>query len=212
MATTTPNAKLRHNEYYGQQSTLDELYERSLHGAKFNKLYEKIVEENNILLAYRNIKANTGSKTEGTDGKTIKNIASMTNEQVIVMVRRRLNNYSPQSVRRVEILKDNGKLRPLGIPTMSDRLIQQCILQILEPVCEAKFHNHSFGFRPNKSAKEAVLKCKEYIDAGYRWAVDIDLRSFISISTTKCKCCRLIILSIVALACSVLRLGLKPKL
>ena len=68
MATTTANTKLRHNEYYGQQSNFDELYERSLNGAKFNKLYEKIVEENNILLAYRNIKANTGSKTEGTDG------------------------------------------------------------------------------------------------------------------------------------------------
>lgn len=95
MATTTTNTKLRHNEYYGQQSTFDELYERSLSGAKCNKLYEKIVEENNILLAYRNIKANTGSKTEGTDGKTIKDIAGMTNEQVILMVRGRLNKYSP---------------------------------------------------------------------------------------------------------------------
>ena len=97
MATTTANAKLRHNEYYGQQSTLDELYERSLKGAKFNKLYEKIVEENNILLAYRNIKANTGSKTEGTDGLTIKDIADMTNQQVITMVKRRLKHYTPQS-------------------------------------------------------------------------------------------------------------------
>jgi len=68
MATITTNTKLRHNEYYGQQSTFDKLYERSLNGAKFNKLYDKIVAENNILLAYRNIKANTGSKTEGTDG------------------------------------------------------------------------------------------------------------------------------------------------
>jgi len=81
MATTTANTKLRHNEYYGQQSILDELYERSLKGAKFNKLYEKIVEENNILLAYRNIKANTGSKTEGTDGLTIKDIAGMTTKK-----------------------------------------------------------------------------------------------------------------------------------
>jgi retron-type reverse transcriptase len=120
MATTTANAKLRHNEYYGQQSTLDELYERSLNGAKFHKLYEKIIEESNILLAYRNIKANTGSKTKGTDGKTIQDIAVMTNEQAVTMVRGRLEKYVPQSVRRVEILKDNGKMRPLGIPTISD--------------------------------------------------------------------------------------------
>jgi len=155
------------------------LYERSLHGAKFNKLYEKIVEKSNILLAYRNIKANTGSKTEGTDGKTIKNIASMTNEQVIVMVRRRLNNYSPQSVRRVEILKDNGKLRPLGIPTMSDRLIQQCILQILEPVCEAKFHNYSFGFRPNRSTEHATATMNRMINLQHlHFVVDIDIKGF----------------------------------
>jgi len=179
MATTTANAKLRHNEYYGQQSTLDELYERSLKGAKFNKLYDKIVEENNILLAYRNIKANTGSKTKGTDGKTIKDIADMTNEQVIAMVRGRLKNYVPQSVRRVEILKDNGKLRPLGIPTMSDRLIQQCILQIFEPICEAKFHNHSYGFRPNRSTEHAKAAMHRMINLQHlHFVVDIDIRGF----------------------------------
>ena len=131
------------------------MYKRSLNSAKFNKLYDKIEGEENILLAYRNIKANTGSKTKGTDGKTIHDIAVMTNEHVIAMVRGRLGKYLPQSVRRVEIPKPNGKLRPLGIPTISDRLIQQCILQILEPICEAKFHNHSFGFRPNRSTEHA---------------------------------------------------------
>jgi group II intron reverse transcriptase/maturase len=179
MATTTANAKLRHNEYYGQQSTLDELYERSLNGAKFNKLYEKIVEENNILLAYRNIKANAGSKTEGTDGVTIKDISAMTNEQVIAMVRGRLKNYAPQSVRRVEILKDNGKLRPLGIPTMSERLIQQCILQILEPICEAKFHNHSFGFRSNRSTEHALSTMLRMINLQHlHFVVDLDIKGF----------------------------------
>lgn len=179
MATTTANTKLRHNEYYGQQSTLDELYERSLKGARFNKLYDKIVGESNILLAYRNIKANTGSKTKGTDGKTIQDIAGMTNEQVITMVRTRLKKYIPQSVRRVEIKKDNGKMRPLGIPTMSDRLIQQCILQILEPICEAKFHNHSFGFRPNRSAEHAKAMMDKMINIqSLHFVVDIDIKSF----------------------------------
>jgi retron-type reverse transcriptase len=177
MATTTANAKLRHNEYYGQQSTFDELYKRSLNGAKFNKLYGKIVDEGNILLAYRNIKSNTGSATKGTDGKTIQDIAKMTNEQVVAMVRRRLRKYIPQSVRRVEILKDNGKVRPLGIPTMSDRLIQQCILQILEPVCEAKFHNHSFGFRPNRSAEHAKATMDRMINLQLlHFVVDIDIK------------------------------------
>lgn len=88
MATKTVNAKLRHNEYYGQQCVLDELYERSLRGANFYRLYEKIIQDNNILLAYRNIKANTGSTTKGTDGKTIQDIAVMTNEQVVAMVQR----------------------------------------------------------------------------------------------------------------------------
>ena len=179
MATTTANAKLHNNEYYGQQSILDELYERSLNGAKFNKLYGKIVEANNILLAYRNIKANAGSKTEGTDGVTIKDISAMTNEQVIAMVRGRLKNYAPQSVRRVEILKDNGKLRPLGIPTMSERLIQQCILQILEPICEAKFHNHSFGFRSNRSTEHALSTMLRMINLQHlHFVVDLDIKGF----------------------------------
>ncbi|KGK91258.1 hypothetical protein DP73_04660 [Desulfosporosinus sp. HMP52] len=114
MAPTTENTKLRHNEYYGQQSTLDELYDKRLDGAKFNNQTKKIVEENNILLAYRNIKANKGSKTKGTDGLTIKDISDRTNHQVIKMVKGRLRHYRPQSISRVEILKDNGKLRPLG--------------------------------------------------------------------------------------------------
>jgi len=179
MATATPNTKLRHNEYYGQQSILDELYEQSLKEVKFEKLYEKIIDENNILLAYRNIKANTGSTTKGTDGKTIKDIGSMTNDQVVVMVRGRLRMYKAQSVRRVEIPKPNGKLRPLGIPTISDRLIQQCILQILEPICEAKFHNHSFGFRPNRSTEHAKAMMHRMINLQkLHFVVDIDIKGF----------------------------------
>lgn len=179
MATATKNAKLRHNEYYGQQSILDELYEQSLKGAKFDKLYEKIIDESNILLAYRNIKANTGSTTKGTDNKTISDIATMTSDQVVAMVRKKLEDYEPQSIRRVEIPKPNGKLRPLGIPTISDRLIQQCILQILEPICEAKFHNHSFGFRPNRSTEHAKATMHRMINVQkLHFVVDIDIKRF----------------------------------
>lgn len=179
MATIVKNKKLRHNEYYGQQSTLDELYQQSLKGMKFKKLYEKIIDESNILLAYRNIKTNTGSITKGTDDKIISNIATMTNEQVIMMVQERLIRYNPQSVRRVEIAKSNGKIRPLGIPTISERLIQQCILQILEPICEAKFHNHSFGFRPNRSTEHAKATMDRMINIQkLHFVVDIDIKGF----------------------------------
>ena len=179
MTTGNMNSKLRHNEYYGQQNILDELYARSLRNQKFTRLYEKVIEENNVLLAYRNIKANTGSTTAGTDGKTIQYIAEMTGEQVIKMVRKRLEKYQPQSVRRVEIPKPNGKKRPLGIPTITDRLIQQCLLQILEPICEAKFHNHSFGFRPNRSTEHAKAAMHKMINQqSLHYVVDIDIKGF----------------------------------
>ena len=104
------------------------------------------------MLAYRNIKKNSGSKTAGTDKKTIVHLQQWASPQLIAYVQKRLSNYHPQPVRRVEIPKGNGKTRPLGIPTIMDRLIQQCILQILEPICEAKFFKRSNGFRPNRSA------------------------------------------------------------
>jgi retron-type reverse transcriptase len=147
--------KLRNNEYYSMQHIYDNLYAESKKGVIFTRLMNIITREDNILLAYRNIKNNTGSLTKGVDGKTIKHFANMTTEQLVSYVRRRLGNYTPKSVRRVEIPKPDGRSRPLGIPTISDRLIQQCILQVLEPICEAKFYKHSYGFRPLRSTKHA---------------------------------------------------------
>jgi RNA-directed DNA polymerase len=129
---------LRHAEYYNMQDTFDDLYERSKNNSiKGQNLYEHIISKNNILLAYRNIKTNTGSKTEGTDGITIDQYKIENVDESIEKIRRALDNYKPQTVRRVEIPKPNEKKRPLGIPTMRDRLIQQMFKQVLEPICEA---------------------------------------------------------------------------
>lgn len=135
--------------------------------------------EENIRLAYRNLKKNSGSMTAGVDGKTIEDIKSLKESTVISEVRRKLDDYKPQSVRRVFIPKPNGKQRPLGIPTIWDRLIQQCILQVLEPICEPKFHNHSYGFRPNRGSHHAISRCVSMINMyKHYYCVDIDIKGF----------------------------------
>lgn len=171
--------KLRNAEYYNFQEVQDKLYADSKAGRIFKNLVTIIMSEENIQLAYRNIKKNSGSKTAGTDGKTIKDIAKWQPERVVSYVRKRLSWYKPQMVRRVEIPKPNGKTRPLGIPTIGDRLVQQCILQVLEPICEAKFHSKSFGFRPNRSTEHAIAQVYKYMQVdNLRYAVDIDIKGF----------------------------------
>lgn len=144
---------------------------------------EIILSKDNIRLAYRNIKTNKGSKTPGTDGKTIKDISNIDDETLINEVRRKLYKYKPQSVKRVFIPKiGTNETRPLGIPSIWDRLIQQCILQVLEPVCEAKFHNQSYGFRPNRNTHHAISRVISLINLGkYHYCVDIDIKVFFSI-------------------------------
>ena len=134
---------LRNAEYYDFQSVLDELYAKSEKGRVFNSLMGYITSPQNIMLAYRNIKKNSGSNAPGTDNRTIKDLERLSDEQLVALVQRKFNWYVPQSVRRVEIPKYNDpmKKRPLGIPTIMDRLIQQCVLQVLEPICEASARN-----------------------------------------------------------------------
>lgn len=172
--------KLRHNEYYDMQKIYDELYSNSLNGNNFYKLIEIIGSKRNIRLAYRNIKTNKGSKTAGTDGLTIQDIWHLNDDQVVLEVRRRLKNYKPQPVRRVLIPKEGSdKKRPLGIPTIWDRLVQQSILQVLEPICEAKFHPHSYGFRPNRSTHHAFSRMVSLMNVGRQhYCVDIDIKGF----------------------------------
>lgn len=172
---------LRHAEYYDMQETFDGLYAKAKDGGTFDWLMDLILSRDNILLAYRNIKRNDGSATPGTDGLTMRDIEKFTPDGLVQKVRNITKNYSPRAVRRKEIPKpyDPTKTRPLGIPCIWDRLIQQCVLQILEPICEAKFSDNSFGFRPNRSCENAVAASYRLMQQSHmRYAVEFDIKGF----------------------------------
>ncbi|MGY3764964.1 group II intron reverse transcriptase/maturase [Vagococcus vulneris] len=174
------STKLRYYEYYNMQKTFDWLYLRSSQNRTAGiNLYKIITSENNILLAYRIIKSNTGSNTAGVDKMTISDFKIRDQREFIQEIRKSLRNFNPQPVRRVEIPKSNGKTRPLGIPTMRDRLIQQMFKQVLEPICEAKFYKHSYGFRPNRSAHHAIARCQHLMNnSTFHYVVDVDIQGF----------------------------------
>ena len=171
--------KLRNNEYYNIQAELDTLYAQSKSGYRFRKLYDLIIDERNIKLAFRNIKKNHGSKTSGTNGNTILDIGEKDPEALIKYIRSRMADFKPHSVRRVEIPKQDGTMRPLGIPTIEDRMIQQCVKQVLEPICEAKFYQHSYGFRPNRGANHALSRAVTLVNKNkLHYVVDVDIKGF----------------------------------
>ena len=171
--------KLRNAEYYNFQDIQDKLYQQSKNNKIFTKLIDIIALEENILLAYRNIKKNKGSKTAGTDKLTIDDISKWKTENLIKHIRKKLEWYQPKAVRRVEIPKPNGKTRPLGIPTIIDRIIQQSILQVLEPICEAKFHERNNGFRPCRGAEHAIAQTYRHIQINnLQYVIDIDIKGF----------------------------------
>ncbi|APH06965.1 group II intron reverse transcriptase/maturase [Bacillus weihaiensis] len=159
--------------------TFTDLHQRAKNKETFHYLYDIITSRNNILLAYRTIKSNKGSKTPGTDGKTILDIEKRTENELIEEVQRQLKNYRPKKVRRKLIEKDNGKMRPLGIPCILDRIIQQCFKQVLEPIAEAHFYNHSYGFRPLRSTHHAMARIQFLVNhSKLHYVVDIDIKGF----------------------------------
>ena len=120
-----------------------------------------------------------GSGTAGVDRRTIKDLAGLGEEEYVRLIKKKFSNYHPRPVRRVEIPKPNGKKRPLGIPTITDRIVQQCVLQVMEPICEAKFSENSNGFRPNRSAETAIAQCMRLIQVQHLYhVVDLDIKGF----------------------------------
>jgi group II intron reverse transcriptase/maturase len=177
--TIDKKVKLRNNEYYDLQETFDTLYQKSQEGKVFKDLMPIIHSRNNILLAYRNIKKNKGSKTPGVDPANIIDLGEKDSDKLVYDIQRMVTNFKPMAVRRKLIPKSNGKMRPLGIPSISDRIIQQSILQVLEPICEAKFHHHNYGFRPNRNAHHAVKRLDGLVNnSGFHYAVDVDIKGF----------------------------------
>ena len=141
------------------------------------ELLEKILEKENLNKAYKHVKANKGAP--GVDGVTVDEAyesITQNKEKWLHQIRKR--TYKPQPVRRVQIPKENGTMRNLGIPTVFDRIIQQAIVQVLSPIFEEQFSETSYGFRPGRCCENAVIKALEYLNDGYEWIVDIDLERF----------------------------------
>ena len=141
------------------------------------ELLEEILNQNNLNKAYKKVVANKG--VAGVDGITVEEEYEYLKEnkdRIINQIRKR--KYKPQPVKRVQIPKENGKMRNLGIPTVTDRIIQQAIFQVISPIFEKQFNDNSFGFRPNRSCEQAVIRALEYLNDGYEWIVDIDLEKF----------------------------------
>jgi len=140
-------------------------------------ILESILERQNLNEAFKKVKRNKGS--HGIDKMTVDELQQYLTEHGAELRESIFSGtYVPTPVRRVEIPKDNGKKRQLGIPTVIDRVIQQAITQVLTPIFEKTFSDNSFGFRPRRSAHDAVKRCQEYINQGYKWAVDIDLKAY----------------------------------
>jgi len=138
------------------------------------KLMEAIVSKANMGAAYRRVKKNGGAA--GVDGMTTEALAEHLRQHWPVIREKLLaGTYIPQAVRRVEIPKPNGGVRVLGIPTVMDRLIQQAMNQVLQPVFEPGFSDASFGFRPQRSAQQAIERAHAYVAEGKVWVVDLDL-------------------------------------
>lgn len=153
-----------------RESVNDETFDTSM-------LLEEVLERNNMLLALKRVISNKGS--HGVDGMKIDELREHIQKHWGTIKAKILETkYNPSPVRRVEIPKVDGGVRLLGIPTVQDRLIQQAIAQVLTRIYEPIFSDNSFGFRPRRGTRDAIIKSKQYINEGNKWVVDMDLEKF----------------------------------
>lgn len=142
-----------------------------------SSLMERILREENLKAAYLQVVRNKGAT--GVDGMAVEELGGYLLENgESIREKLRTRKYKPQPVRRVEIPKPDGGVRNLGVPTVVDRFVQQAVAQVLTPIFEEQFHDHSYGFRPDRCAQQAVLKALEMMNDGHSWIVDIDLAKF----------------------------------
>ena len=140
-------------------------------------LLEQILSPTNLNKAYKRVKSNDGSG--GVDKMEVEYLGDYLVVNKGKLIQSIMDgNYHPNPVRRVEIPKENKKMRMLGIPTVVDRVVQQAITQVLSPIYEKQFSSSSFGFRSKRNAHQALNQCKDYITKGYQYAVDMDLEKF----------------------------------
>src|SRR4029450_2396096 len=145
--------------------------------ASTNRLMEEVCERENLKAALQRVKANKGSR--GVDGMTVSGIKDYLKQHWPAIREQLLNGtWESKPVRRVEIPKPDGGGRKLGIPTVLDRFIQQAVMQVLQRRWDSTFSEHSYGFRPGRSAHQAVAQAQRYIADGYDWVVDLDLEKF----------------------------------
>lgn len=142
---------------------------------KYYSLYDRMLNEKGLLQAFAKVKSNKGSP--GVDGQTIEDFAEHLSEEIVLLVHElRQKSYRPQPVKRVEIPKAGGGKRLLGIPAVRDRVVQQALLNILQPIFDPEFHPSSYGYRPGRSPHQAIAKASQFIRRyGLRWVADMDL-------------------------------------
>ena len=170
---TTSEARSQSSE--GTEASVTECSAESL--ASDEQWMERICQRENLWQALKRVKRNGGSP--GIDGMTVDDLTGYLKQHWLEIREQLLSGtYQPQPIRRVEIPKPDGGVRKLGVPTVLDRMIQQAVMQVLQNSWDNTFSESSYGFRPGRSAHQAVARAQQHIAAGYRWVVDLDLEKF----------------------------------